>query len=59
MTKINYDELDEQYDALPSHSPIRGNTNPQGSLTDNLRIVKVNRDGARKRLRAIKEASHV
>jgi hypothetical protein len=53
---INYDELDEQYDSLPSRTPIRGNTNPQGSLTDNLRMVKVNRDGAIKRLRAIKEA---
>lgn len=59
MTKINYEYLDEQYDMLPAKSPIRGNTNPQGSLTDNLRIVKVNRDGARKRLRAIKEASRV
>ena len=56
MTKINYEYLDEQYDTLPSRTPIRGNTNPQGSLTDNLRIVKVNRDGAIKRLRAIKEA---
>ena len=54
---INYDELDEQYDQLPSRTPIRGNTNPQGSLTDNLRMVKVNRDGAIKRLRAVKEAS--
>lgn len=53
---INYDDLDEQYDQLPSRTPIRGNTNPQGSLTDNLRMVKVNRDGAIKRLRAIKEA---
>ena len=56
MTKINYEYLDEQYDTLPSRTPIRGNTNPQGSLTDNLRMVKVNRDGAIKRLRAIKEA---
>lgn len=57
MTKINYEYLDEQYDMLPSHSPIRGNTNPQGSLTDNRRIVKSQRDGAIKRLRQIKEAS--
>jgi hypothetical protein len=56
MTKINYEYLDEQYDMLPSHSPIRGNTNPVGSLTDNRREVKADRDGAIKRLRAIKEA---
>lgn len=53
--KINYDELDEQYDQLPSHSPIRGNTSPQGSLTDNLRMVKPNRDGSYKRAREMKE----
>lgn len=57
MTYIDYEALDEQYDMLPSHSPIRGNTNPQGSLTDNRRIVKSQRDGAIKRLRQIKEAS--
>lgn len=52
---INYDDLDEMYDNLPSHSPIRGNTNPQGSLTDNLRMVKPNRDGSIKRARQMKE----
>jgi hypothetical protein len=56
MTKINYEYLDEQYDTLPSRTPIRGNTNPVGSLTDNRREVKADRDGAIKRLRAIKEA---
>lgn len=56
MTKINYEYLDETYGEMPSRTPIRGNTNPQGSLTDNLRMVKVNRDGAIKRLRALKEA---
>ena len=54
---INYDDLDEMYDMLPSHTPIRGNTNPQGSLTDNRRIVKSQRDGAIKRLRQLKENS--
>lgn len=53
---INYDELDEQYDMLPSRTPIRGNTNPQGSLTDNLRMAKPNRDGAIKRARQLKES---
>lgn len=55
---INYDELDEQYDQLPSRTPIRGNTNPQGSLTDNLRLVKPNRDGAIRRARQMKEQMH-
>lgn len=47
---INYDELDEQYGEMPSRTPIRGNTSPVGSLTDNRRKVKPNRDGVRKRL---------
>jgi len=47
---INYDELYEQYDNLPTRDPIRGNTNPVGSLTDNRRKVKPNRDGAHKRM---------
>ena len=59
MTYIDYEALDEQYDTLPRNTPIRGNTEPQGSLTDNRRMVKANRDGAIKRLRTIKEASHV
>lgn len=55
MTKINYEYLDEQYGEMPSRTPIRGNTNPQGSLTDNRRIVQSQRDGAIKRARAAKE----
>lgn len=58
MTYIDYDELDEQYDMLPSRSAIRGNTSPQGSLTDNLRMVKPNRDGAIRRAREMKEQMH-
>lgn len=56
--KINYDELDEQYDMLPSRTAIRGNTAPQGSLTDNLRMVKPNRDGAYRRAREMKERGY-
>lgn len=57
MTYIDYEALDEQYDMLPSRSAIRGNTSPQGSLTDNLRMVKPNRDGAIRRAREMKENS--
>lgn len=57
MTKIDLEYLSEAYDELPSRTPIRGNTNPQGSLTDNRRMVKANRDGAIKRLRQMKEAN--
>jgi hypothetical protein len=56
--KINYDLLDEQYDSLPSQTPIRGNSKPQGSLTDNLRMVKPNRDGAIRRAREMKERGY-
>ena len=47
---INYDELDEMFDALPSREVIRKSTDPVGSLTDNRRKVKPNRDGAHKRV---------
>lgn len=55
MSKINYEMLDELYDNEPSFAPIRGNTSPTGSLSDNLRMVKPNRDGAIKRARILKE----
>jgi hypothetical protein len=54
MSKIDYEYLDEQYDMLPTRSAIRGDTNPQGSLTDNLRLIKPQRDGARRRARELK-----
>lgn len=56
MTKINYEYLELEYDQLPTRSAIRGNTNPQGSLTDNLRLIKPQRDGARKRARELNES---
>jgi hypothetical protein len=46
---INYDELDEMYDSLPTKQTIRPSSDPVGSLTDNRRKVKPNRDGAHKR----------
>ena len=48
--KINYDELDDMYDTLPSREVIRKSADPVGSLTDNRRKVKPNRDGAHKRM---------
>jgi hypothetical protein len=56
--KINYDDLDEQYDTLPTRERTRSNVERVvGSLTDNRRIVKSQRDGAIKRLRQLKENS--
>ena len=48
--KINYDDLDEMYGNAPTKQSIRPSTDPVGSLTDNRRKVKPNRDGAHKRL---------
>jgi hypothetical protein len=50
MKNIDYDALDEMYDSLPSRTPTRKSTDPVGSLTDNRRKVKPNRDGAHKRM---------
>jgi hypothetical protein len=47
---INYEELDDIYDTLPSREVIRKSADPVGSLTDNRRKVKPNRDGAHKRM---------
>jgi len=47
---INYDELDEMYDTVPHREVMRKSTDPVGSLTDNRRKVKPNRDGAHKRM---------
>lgn len=52
---INYEYLDEQYESLPTRAPVERPTRPVGSLTDNLRKVKPNRDGAHKRLTDTKE----
>jgi hypothetical protein len=46
---IDYDFLDE-LDTLPTRETIRPSTKPVGSLTDNRRKVKPNRDGAHKRV---------
>ena len=54
---IDYDEL-EELDMLPRHETIRKSTDPVGSLTDNRRMVKSQRDGAIKRARQLKEQMH-
>lgn len=50
-----WDYLDEEYEEYQSWEPIRKNMDPMGSLTDNLRMVKSQRDGAIKRARQLKE----
>jgi len=47
---IDYDLLDEMYGSLPTMQTIRPSDKPVGSLTDNRRKVKPNRDGSHKRL---------
>jgi hypothetical protein len=48
--RINYEELEEMYDTVPHREVMRKSTDPVGSLTDNRRKVKPNRDGAHKRM---------
>ena len=47
---IDYDILDELYGSTPTKQSIRPSTKPVGSLTDNRRKAKPNRDGAYKRM---------
>lgn len=47
---IDYDLLDEQYENAPTKQSLRPSADPVGSLTDNRRKVKPNRDGAHKRM---------
>ena len=44
-----YEYLDEQYENMPKVQRVQSSTKPVGSLTDHLRSVKPNRDGAHKR----------
>jgi len=46
---INYDDLDDMYDNLPTYEKVQRNSDPQGSLTDHRRVVIPNRNGAHKR----------
>ena len=44
-----WEYLDEEYEEYQSWEPIRKDYSPTGSLTDNLRYVEPNRNGAHKR----------
>jgi hypothetical protein len=57
VPKIDFEELEDMWEGASSKAPIRPNTSPTGSLTDNRRVVKSQRDGAIKRLRQFKERS--
>jgi|LauGreDrversion4_2_1035121.scaffolds.fasta_scaffold25385_5 hypothetical protein len=46
---INYDDLDDMYDNLPTYEKVQRNSDPQGSLTEHRRGVTPNRNGAHKR----------
>lgn len=48
--KINYDDLDEMFGNVPTKQSIRPSSKPVGSLTDNRRKAKPNKDGAYKRM---------
>lgn len=47
---IDYDSLDAKYEAKPSKVKMEKSMKPVGSLTDNARKIKPNRDGSHKRL---------
>jgi hypothetical protein len=46
-----WEYLDEEYEEYQSWEPIRKDNSPTGSLTDNVRYVEPNRNGAHKRER--------
>lgn len=47
--RINREELDEEYENEPKRGKVSKPSKPQGSLTNHLRSVRSNRDGAHKR----------
>ena len=47
---INYEDLEDMYDNLPTNEKVARSTAPEGSLTDNLRFVAPRRNGAHKRV---------
>ena len=55
---IDYDLLDDEFDSFPSWEKVPRNSKPVGSLTDNVRMQKVQRDAAYKRVRKYKEMGY-
>ena len=53
MVMNKYEHLDDEYESLPKQVKIQASSKPVGSLTDNLRKAKPNRDGAHKRDRLL------
>lgn len=51
MSKWDY--LDEEYEQFERVEKIQKNMSPEGSLTDNLRLIQPNRNGAHKRARKL------
>lgn len=47
---IDYEQYEDEYGTLPTREKVQKSMKPVGSLTDNRRKVKPNRDGAHKRL---------
>ena len=52
MSKWDY--LDDEFESYDNFQPIRKNGDPEGSLTDNLRLTAPRRNGAHKRVREMK-----
>jgi hypothetical protein len=55
---IDYDMLDEEYEGYAPRERVQRSMTPTGSLTDNLRLITPNRNGAHKRARSMKESSY-
>lgn len=55
MTKINFEDLEDEFGTLPTKGKIAKGQSPVGSLTDNRRIAEPNRNGAYKRAARAKE----
>ena len=47
---IDYEMLDSEFDQMPTAGKMMKSQNPVGSLTDNARKIKPQRDGAHKRV---------
>jgi hypothetical protein len=50
VTADKYEAFDDEYEDLPKRVKIQSSSKPVGSLTDNARKIKPNRDGAHKRV---------